>query len=97
MRSTENRTGKTIEDFSQLEAYLDACLEPVSPRTSFERNLEHRIEKRKSKVEPEIAYLKYSLMAIFGLLLSMLVIVLGIRVSVRLMKLLGIRKTMQHN
>lgn len=89
--SMKHNTGQASEDFSQLEAYLLACLEPVSPRSAFERNLEHRIEKRKSIVEPDIDYLRFSLIAISGLLTSLMVIILGVRVTVWLVRQFGKR------
>jgi hypothetical protein len=73
-----------------LEAYLQATLRPVKPRTAFVSDLGARLSKVHPAVRATPPILKYTVLAIAGAVSGAVILVTGVRAAVTVLGALGL-------
>ena len=73
-----------------LEAYLQATLRPVKPRTAFVSDLGAKLSKIPPAVRATPPILKYTVLAIAGAVSAAVIVVTGVRAAVTILGTLGL-------
>jgi hypothetical protein len=96
LRFWPRRREPELEEFAELENYLQEVLVPVSPRLSFVSGLKERLlEAPVPRLSSMPKGLQYTLLGALGVASGLLIIVTGIRATVTLLAALGLLSQMK--
>ena len=85
---------KNIEDesFQELEHYLRTILRPVEPRVDFISDLGARLANEPIKGPQFPVRFQYALLAVAGLISSIIIVITGIRATLTLLGAMGLMR-----
>ena len=85
---------KKIEDesFQELEYYLRTILKPVEPRVNFVSDLKARLVHTPDTGSKLPARFHYALLAVAGVISSILIVITGVRAALTLLGAMGLMR-----
>ena len=89
------RTRQQDEDLSELESYLDAFYQPITPRPIFVDDLKARLLGTPIPVALSLGTRNYVFLILAGVVSSVILIITGIRATMTVLGALGIIRVMR--